>query len=171
MTRSDVICYGDLPEHVLPEELQAFTNAARREKVFLSSLGRQEKSRLVETIFDLYESEVKRIMLNIREESLKNILEAVGLPKIVAALGEEKVISLLGEERVISALGEERVISALGEEKVISALGEDRIISALDKKKLQAALSKEEMIAALGGRENLLQMLLAMPPTEPPTTH
>lgn len=175
-----VICYADLPEQLVPEELQAFTSSARREKVFLSALGRREKNPLVETIVDLYESEVKKIMLNIREESLKNILEAVGLPKIVSVLGAERVISLLGEDRfisalgeekVISALGEEKVISALGEEKVISALGEDRIISNLSRQKLQAALSKEEMIAALGGRENLLQMLLAMPPTEQPTTH
>jgi len=51
------------------------------------------------SLFDLYESEVKKIMLNIREESLRNILSAGGAPKIVAALGDAEVISAPGEEK------------------------------------------------------------------------
>ncbi len=135
-----VTVFADLPDELIPEELAVFSDPVRRQKIFLASLGHQEKTPIVETIFDLYESEVRKIMLNIREESLKNIL---------AALGEKKIISVLGEDRIISALGEEKVISALGEEKVISALGEEKIFSALGDQKVIAALLKNEQLLKL----------------------
>jgi len=95
----------------------------------------------VETIFDLYESEVKKIMLNIREESLRNILSAVGAKRIVAALGDEETISTLGEEKIISALGEEKIISALGKQKIIAALGGSENLL----KELLATLTPEQL--------------------------
>jgi len=138
-----VIAFADLPDELLPEELRAFTSPARRQQLFVSCLGDQEKISIVEVITDLFASEVKKIMQYLREESLKTILSAVG------------------EKRIISALGEKNVISALGEENVISALGEEKIISTLGKQKLLAALNREDLIAALGGSENLLKTLLA----------
>jgi len=99
-----VISFTALPDELLPEELQAFSDSARRRHIFLSSLGNKEKTPLVEAIFDLYESEVKKIMLNIREESLKNVFSVVPPEKIIAALGDEKVIAALGDARVIAAL-------------------------------------------------------------------
>jgi len=117
-----VIAFAGLPDERLPEELQAFADPIRRQKVFLASLGDQEKSSLVETIFDLYENEVRNYMLNIREESLRNIPSVVDEKRIISALGEAKVISALREEKVISALGEDKIFSALGNEKIIKAL-------------------------------------------------
>jgi hypothetical protein len=139
-----VIAFGNLPDEMLPEELQAFTNRDRRRQLLLSSLGNKKKSSIVETILDLFESEVKNIMLNIREKSLKNILSAVGDKKIVSTLGAKRVVSALGKEKFISALGEEKVISALGEEKIFSALGNKKIIASLMKNKqlLQALLAQ-----------------------------
>lgn len=100
-----VIAFANLPDERLPEELQAFADPARRRKVFLSSIGDQEKVSLIETIFDLYESEVRNYMLNIREESLRNILSVVGEEKIFSALGNEKVIkALLRNEQLLKLL-------------------------------------------------------------------
>jgi len=141
-----VIAFGDLSDEMLPEELQAFTNRDRRRQLLLSSLGNKKKSPIVETILDLFESEVKNIMLNIREKSLKNILSAVGDKKIVSTLGAKRVVSALGKEKFISALGEEKVISALGKEKVISALGEEKIFSTLGDKKIIASLLKNKQL-------------------------
>jgi hypothetical protein len=129
-----VISLIDLPDELIPEELQAFTDAMRRQRLFLSCLGNKEKAPIVETIFDLYESEVRKIMLNIREESLKNIL---------------------------SAVGEKKIISALGEERVISALGKQKLQAALNKEDHLAALSHEDLVAAMLGNEQLLKLLLA----------
>ncbi|MCI0691556.1 hypothetical protein L0337_06055 [candidate division KSB1 bacterium] len=126
-----VISFTALPDELLPEELQAFSDSARRRHIFLSSLGNKEKTPLVEAIFDLYESEVRKIMLNIREESLRNVLSVVPPEKIIAALGDEKIIAALGDERIIAALGDEKIIAALGDEKVFAALGDDRVIATL----------------------------------------
>jgi hypothetical protein len=149
-----VISFMDLPDEQVPEELRAFCDPARRQQTFLSCLGDREKAPIVETIFDLYESEVKKIMLNIREESLKNILSAVGAKKIVAALGDEEIILNIREEslrNILSAVGAKKIVAALGDEEIIAALGEEKIIS---------TLGKQKIIAALGGSENLLKELL-----------
>ncbi len=143
-----VISFINLPDELLPEELQAFSDSARRQHLFLSCLGNKEKSPIVETIFDLYESEVKKIMLNIREESLRNVLSVVAPERIIAALGDERVISALGEEKIISALGEEKIISALGDEKVISALLRNEqllksLLAKLDPERLRKMLEEK----------------------------
>ncbi|MCI0694325.1 hypothetical protein L0337_20245 [candidate division KSB1 bacterium] len=109
-----LISFIDLPDELLPEELQAFSDSVRRQHLFLSCLGNKEKAPIVETIFDLYESEVKKIMLNIREESLRNVLSVVAPERIIAALGEEKIIAALGNEKVITALMQnEQLLKAL----------------------------------------------------------
>jgi len=98
-----VISFTEAPDELVPEALRVFCDAARRRQTFMSSLGDQEKAPIVETIFDLFESEVKHIMLNIREETLRNVLSVVDKKKIISALGEEKVISALGKEKIIAA--------------------------------------------------------------------
>lgn len=138
-----VISFTDLPDELMTEELRAFSDPVRRTQTLISCLGDQEKAPIVETIFDLYESEVKRIMLNIREESLRNVLSVVDPKRIVAALGDEKIIAALGDEKIIAALGDEKIIAALGDEKII------------------AAVSREEMINLLAGNESFLKALLA----------
>jgi hypothetical protein len=118
-----VISFTDAPDESIPEELQAFSDPVRRKRIFLSSLGDTEKAPLVETILDLYESEVKKIMLNMRNESLKNILSFVGEKKIISALGEERVISALGEKKILAALGDKKIISAiLGNKQLLKSL-------------------------------------------------
>ena len=129
-----IISFADLPDKLVPEELRVFCDPERRQQTLLSCYGDEEKKPIVETIFDLYESEVIKTMLNIKEESLKRIVEGVGKRKIIDAMGKEDVISLLGEEDVISLLGEDKIVSTLG---------------------------KKRIIAALGGSENLLKELLA----------
>jgi len=91
-------------------------------------------------------SEVKNIMLNIREKTLKNILSVVEGKKMAAALGEKRLISLLNEKKAISTAGRKKLVSALGAKGVISALGEERVISALGDKKMVAALLKNKQL-------------------------
>jgi len=138
-----LISFTDLPDELLPEELQAFSDAVRRQRIFLSCLGNKEKAPIVETIFDLYESEVKKIMLNIREESLRNVL------------------SVVAPERIIAALGDEKVIAALGKQKLQAALNKEELLQALSKEDLLAALNREDMINALIGNEDFLKAFLA----------
>ncbi len=128
---SYVIAFGDLPDELLPEELRAFTNQTRRQHLFLSCLGKQEKSPIVEAIVDLYESEVRNIMLNIREESLRNILSVVEEKRIISALGEEKIIAALSEEKIIAAL--------LKNEHLLKAL-----LAELDVEQLQKMLEEKK---------------------------
>ncbi|MEK7728873.1 MAG: hypothetical protein AAB354_10700, partial [candidate division KSB1 bacterium] len=54
---------------------------------------------------DLYEKEVKDIMLNLKVETLRNVLSGVDENKIVAALGSERLIAALGNEKVLADLG------------------------------------------------------------------
>ncbi len=138
-----VISFTEVPDESLPEELRAFSDPARRLQVFLASLRNKEKAPITETILDLYESEVKQIMLNIREKSLKNIL------------------SVVATEKIISALGDKKIIAALGDKKIIAALDKRKLRAALSKEDHLAALSREDMIAALGGEKNLLKSLQA----------
>lgn len=154
-----VIAFGDLPDEMLPEELRAFTNRDRRQQLLLSCLGNKKKSPIVETILELFESEVKNIMLNIREKTLKNILSVVEGKKMAAALGEKRLISLLGEKKVISALGKKKLIAALGAEGVISALGDKRTVAAFLKNKqllqaLLAQLDAEQLRDVLAKKES-----------------
>jgi hypothetical protein len=134
-----VISFTDLPDELLPEELRAFSDPARRQQTFLACLGNKEKAPIVETIFDLYESEVKKIMLNIREESLRNVLSVVAPERIIAALGDERVIEALGEEKLLAALGDEKVMAALLQnEQLLNAL-----LAKLDRQKLRKVLEEK----------------------------
>jgi hypothetical protein len=139
-----VISFVDLPDELTLEELCAFSDPLRRQQIFLSSLGNKEKVPIVEAILDLYESEVKKVMLNIREKSLRNILSAVGTKKVVSALGDKRVVAALGDKKIIAALGDKKIIAALGDERVIAALGDEKIIAALlrNKKLLKSLLAK-----------------------------
>jgi len=100
-----IISFTDLPDKLVPEELRVFCDPGRRRETFLSCYRDKDKEPIVEAMFDLYESEVTKTMLNITEESLKNILEGVGEERIIPLLDEKKVISTLGEDRIIALLG------------------------------------------------------------------
>ena len=141
-----VIIFSELPEEFLPEELRAFTDSEKRRQTLLACLSDYEKAPIAETIFDLYESEVKKLMPKMREETLLRILSFVPPQKFVAALGAEKVISLLGDKRIISTLGDKRILSALGDERIVAALGQKRILAAL--------LKNEKLLKALRAKIN-----------------
>ena len=125
-----VISFIDLPDELLPEELRAFSDPIRRQQTLLACLGKKEKAPIVETILDLYESEVKKIMLNIREKSLRNILSVVETEKIISALGEKKIIAALGDEKIIAEL--------LRNKKLLKLL-----LTKVDKNQLQKMLEKK----------------------------
>jgi hypothetical protein len=42
--------------------------------------------------------------IKIREESLRNVLLAIGEKRIISALGEERILSALDDEKIIAAL-------------------------------------------------------------------
>ncbi len=142
---SYVFALEDLQDELVPEELQIFSNAKRRQRVFLSNFENREKKPLLETIVDLYNNEAIILMeqLGIRPESMRSFIEALGVEKISSILSKEEHLKALSKEEIVSALSKEEIISALSKEEMISAL------------------SKEEMIAAMGGKESLLKMLLA----------
>ncbi len=138
-TSQNVISFTDLPDELLPEELRAFSDPLRRQQTFLSCLGKREKAPIVQTIFDLYEREVKKFMLDIREETLRNVLSVVDPKRIIAALGDEMVIAALGEEKVISALGDDKIIAALLKNKPLLQL----LLAKLDTEQLRKTLEEK----------------------------
>ncbi len=141
--KSDLVSYlisiEDLPDELLPEELQVFSNAARRKQVFLSCYDDPNKRSLLDTITDLYEKEVVEFMatLNIREESM---------PKYIDALGRQRVIAAFSKEELMAALSKEELMAALSKEEHIAALSEDDLLTALQRKEqlLKSLLAKME---------------------------
>jgi hypothetical protein len=133
---SYLISIEDLPDELVPEELQVFSNPKRRQRVFLSCFGKEEKKPILDTLFDLCESEVLKLMAlyNVKPESM---------PKYIKALGKEKVLA------------------AISKEDHLSALSKKDLLSALSKKDLLSALSEEDIIAVLRGKEHLLKSYLA----------
>ncbi len=113
---SYVLSLEDLQDELLPEELQVFSNPKRRQRVFLSCFENTEKKPIVETIVDLYESEVIGLMvqLNIKPESMRKYIDALGVEKIIHALRKDEMLSALSKDEMLSALSKEEMISALG---------------------------------------------------------
>lgn len=109
-----VISFADAPEELVPEELRAFCDKIRRRKTFLECLHNQENAPFAETIFDLFEKEMKDIMLNVQVETLRNVLSGVDEKKIVAAVGADRIVSALNQDVIIAALGgDENLLKAL----------------------------------------------------------
>jgi len=112
----------------------------------------------------LFESEVKKIMLDLEEENWRNLFSLVKGQKkierkIVSALGEERIISLLGKKKIVSALSEEKIFSVLGDEKVIDALLKNRrllnlLLAKLDGKRRRKLPVKKAPLARNGRRLN-----------------
>lgn len=147
-----VISFTDLPDELVPEELRIFCDAARRRQTFLACLGDEEKAPIVETIIDLFESEVKNIMLKIREETLRNILSVVDEKRIVAALGEEKIISALGKKKIVAALKKlpvEDRLKGLPAETLLRNLSAEEIEAYL--KKLRKRKQKKQATKTVAG--------------------
>lgn len=105
---SYLISFVDLPDEVTPEELQAFSNPARRQPIILLQLESGQSSPILEAIFDLYESEVQT-MIDLKEETLVKIIKGVDQEKLIAAikmtLGQEKLLTYcLAQRRYLETI-------------------------------------------------------------------
>ncbi len=103
---SFLISIEDVPDELVPEELQVFSNAARRKRVFLACFDDPNKRPLLDAITDLYEKEVIALMtpLNIREESMPKFIDALGRERVIAALSKEELMAALSEDDLLTAL-------------------------------------------------------------------
>jgi len=133
---SYLISIEDLPDELVPEELQVFSNPKRRERVFLSSFGKKAKRPLMDVMKELYESEVLRLMALYDFE-----------PSFV--------------KKVVKTIGTKKLGAAFSKEEHLAALNKKDLLAALNKKDHLAALSKKDIIVALGGKERLLKSLIA----------
>ena len=108
---SYVIVLKDVPDELLPEELQVFSNPERRMRALLAALRKGGNSPIVEAILNLYESEVEQIMT--REALAQKLVKIVGEKKILALLDKEKVMKSLNKEDHLRALGKEGLLTVL----------------------------------------------------------
>jgi arginyl-tRNA--protein-N-Asp/Glu arginylyltransferase len=135
---SYLISLKDLRDELVPEELQVFSNSARRQRVFLSCFGRKEKKPIIDTMLELYESEVKKLMAlyNIKQKSMRQYVEALGKEKVIAAIRKDEHLAALSKRDLLAALRQEDVIAAMGEEKVLKSLlaklGRERMQKLID---------------------------------------
>lgn len=112
------------------EELQAFSNPARRQAIILAKLEQGQASPMLDAIFELYESEVFKLMA-IKQETINRFVET---------FGREKILSLFNKEDFLSKLHKEDLLSKLHKEDLLSKLHKDDLLS---------ALSKEDMLRQL----------------------
>jgi hypothetical protein len=113
---SYLISIEDLPDELTPEELQVFSNARRRQRVFVLCFGRRAKKPILDTIFDLYESEVNKLMAlyDIKPKSMRKYIEAMGREKVIAAFRKEELMAALSKKDLMAALSKKDMITALG---------------------------------------------------------
>jgi hypothetical protein len=104
---SYIFSLADLQEELLPEELLIFSNAKRRQRVFLSNFQNREKKTLLETIIDLYKNEAIILMeqLGIKPESMRSFIDAIGVDKVTNVLSKEERLKDMSREEIISAMG------------------------------------------------------------------
>ncbi len=158
---SYLIVFEDLPDEVVPEELQTFSNSMRRQTVILSELARERSSPILEAIFELYESEVLKLMA-IKQETIERFVKNLGQEKILATLQKEDILKTLSKEDFLAALSKEDFLAALSKEDFLAALSKEDFLAALSKEELLAALSKEDMFNKLLvelGAEQLRKMI------------
>ena len=106
---SYVIAFDDLPDKLTIEELKAFSNPARRQALILSELERGQSSPMLDAIFELYESEVFKLM-TVREETLNRFIATIGREKIAALLHKEDHLAALRKEDLLAALSKEDML-------------------------------------------------------------
>lgn len=118
---SHLIVFEDLPDESTPEELQAFSNPARRQTVILSELEKGRSTPILEAILELYESEVLKLMA-IKQETIKRFIENLGQEKILATFRKEDLLKTLSKDDLLAAFTKEDVISAFGAEEILKSL-------------------------------------------------
>ncbi len=96
------------------EELQIFSGTERRKKLFVAAIDRISQKPLLDTIIDLYESEVLELMalLDVKPESMPKYIEALGKEKIIAALNKTDMLAALNKEDMLAALSDEELLAA-----------------------------------------------------------
>jgi len=122
---SRLICFKDLPDELTPEELQAFSNPARRQPIILSELERGKLTPLLEAILELYESEVFKIMA-LKQETIKRYVKALGPEKFTAVINKRYLLAALQKEDHLAALSKEDLVAALSKEDLLAALGKEK---------------------------------------------
>lgn len=126
-----LVVFSETADELIPEELRAFTDRRRRLQTLIASLNNFHKASLIETILDLYGSEVKEIMANVRDESARTILSALSTQKIVALIGKDEVAKEFSKEDHLTALSKEDHLMALSKDDMISAIGPEETLKAL----------------------------------------
>jgi hypothetical protein len=140
---SYVISIEDLPDELIPEELQVFSNPDRRMRTLLSCLGDAEKVPIIEAIYQLYESEVKQIMTT--EALTKKLVRMAGTKRIAAALGKQELLKVLSKEDLLKALSKKDILAALSRKDIIDAVMENEqllksLLKKLDREQLRKML-------------------------------
>jgi hypothetical protein len=118
---SYLIVFEDLPDEVVPEELQAFSNPGRRQPLILSQLASGQSNPILEAIWDLYESEVHK-MITLKEEALDRLLKGVEQEKLIAA-----ITRTVGQEKLLAAFNKEEVLR-----QMLGELGHDQLLKMID---------------------------------------
>jgi hypothetical protein len=98
---SYMIVLKDVPDELLPEELQIFSTPERRMRALLAALRKGGKSPIVETIFNLYESEVDQFMT--REALAKKLVKIADPKRVAAALDKKYLLQALDREDIVAA--------------------------------------------------------------------
>lgn len=136
---SFLISIEDVPDELVPEELLVFSNRERRKRVFSACVNQPEKQPLVDAITDLYQKEVIEMMnrINVHEEFM---------PQVIDALGRKRVLAALSKEELMASLSKEELMASLSKEEHMAALSEDDLLAALQMKEplLKALLAKME---------------------------
>jgi hypothetical protein len=120
-----MICFSELPDEQTPEELRAFSNPARRQTIIMSELERGKLTPLLEAIFELYESEVYKIMA-LKQETIRRYVEALGPEKFTAVINKQALLAALRKEDHLAALSKEDLVAALSKEDLLAALGKEK---------------------------------------------
>jgi len=74
---SYVIVLKEVPDELLPEELQAFSTRERRLRIVLAALQKREKPPILEAMFNLYANEVDQLMMT-REAMAQKLVKIAG---------------------------------------------------------------------------------------------
>lgn len=124
---SYLIATEDLPDEVTPEELQIFSNPARRQKIILSQLLLNRSTPILEAVFDLYQSEVFK-MINVRPEFIDRMIETLGHEKLLAHFRKEDILASLSKEDLMANLSKEEILRQL-----LAELGPEQLHKLIDK--------------------------------------
>lgn len=120
---------SELPETLSPEELQIFTNSARREKVFVARIDDPNQQALVDVLYELYKNEVKKLMpyLDAKQKKVKRHVDIIGHNRVAAALPKEAHLSALSKKDIINLKGDKEALRA-----ILAKMGREKLLETID---------------------------------------